>query len=50
MMVWRLFTAQRGVFYTVTAISAVTVAVELVYFETDLFGYSEDETSSARGD
>ena len=50
MMLWHLFTAQRGVFYTVTAITVVIVALELAYFETDLFGYSKDEATSSGSD
>jgi amino acid transporter len=42
MMIWHLFTSQRGVFYTVAAISVVAIVVELAYFETDMFGYSSD--------
>ncbi|SFR47330.1 APC family permease [Halogeometricum limi] len=48
MMVWHLFSSQRAVFYTVAAISAVVVAVELVYFETDVFDGGA-ETRAARG-
>ena len=35
LMVWHLYTAQRGVFYSVAAISVAVVAVELLYFERD---------------
>ncbi|MFD1514584.1 APC family permease [Halomarina rubra] len=38
LMLWHLFSAQRGVFYTVVAISAVAVAVELAYFRSKRFG------------
>ncbi|WP_435181808.1 APC family permease [Halorussus sp. AFM4] len=47
MMVWHLWASQRGVFYTVAAIAAVAVVVELAYFETDLFGYSSEEATSS---
>ncbi|WP_368085861.1 APC family permease [Haladaptatus paucihalophilus] len=49
-MLWHLFSAQRGVFYTVAALAAVSLIVELTYFETDLFGSSADGRSSVRGD
>ena len=46
MMVWHLYASQRGVFYTVAAITAVVVAIELAYFETDLFGYQSEQARS----
>ena len=46
MMIWHLYASQRSVFYTVAAITVAAVAVELVYFETDIFGYSSDETAT----
>ncbi|WP_423747197.1 hypothetical protein V5735_21460 (plasmid) [Haladaptatus sp. SPP-AMP-3] len=49
-MLWHLFSAQRGVFYTVAALAVVSVTVELAYFETDLFSSSADDRSSVRGD
>jgi amino acid transporter len=50
MMLWHLFSAQRGVFYTVVVLAIVSVTVELAYFETDLFRTSPDEQSSVGGD
>lgn len=35
-ILWHLFSAQRGVFYTVAALAVVSVTVELAYFETNL--------------
>ncbi len=51
MMLWYLYTAQRGVFYTVVTIAAIAVAVELAYFKTDAFGYSPgNEETATRND
>jgi amino acid transporter len=50
MMVWHLYAAQRGVFYTVALITVVAVAVELAYFEIDALGGKTDDETSVRSD
>ncbi|WP_231186665.1 hypothetical protein [Haladaptatus sp. DYF46] len=50
MMLWHLFSAQRGVFYTVVALAIVSIVVELAYFETDLFATTPEDQSSVGGD
>ena len=50
MMVWHLWSAQRGVFYTVAAITVIAVIVELAYFEIDALGGKTDDETSVRSD
>ena len=53
MMLWHLFAAQRGVFYTVAVvavIAVIAVTVELAYFKTDAFGYSLGEETTTKSD
>ncbi|WP_135851798.1 APC family permease [Halorussus salinus] len=50
MMLWHLWSAQRGVFYTVAAITVVAVVVELAYFEIDSLGGKTDDETSVRSD
>lgn len=38
-----LFSTRRGVFYTVAGLAVVSVAVELLYFGTDVFGPRAEE-------
>ena len=47
LMLWNKFTTQRGVFYTVVGLTVIAVAVELLYFETDVFGPAADEDPMA---
>ncbi|UPV99194.1 APC family permease [Halorussus gelatinilyticus] len=49
LMVWHLYTAERRVFYSVGVIAVLVLAVELVYFETDIFGHQSGRASSGKG-
>ena len=50
LMVWNKFNTQRGVFYTLVGLAIIVVVVELLYFETDLFGPGANEDPTAGGD